>query len=62
MLNKFTLRISDLTLAKLRYIAKHDGRSANKELEQIVLNHIAKFEQKHGAIRPEDYKDYLKSG
>ena len=58
---KFTLRISASIFAKLRYVAKHNGRSANKELEQIVLNHIAKFEQKHGAIRPEDYKDYLKS-
>lgn len=59
---KFTLRTSAPTLAKLKYIAKHNGRSANKELEQLTLNHIAKFEQKHGAIRPEDYKDYLKSG
>ncbi len=61
MLTKFTLRISASTLAKLRYVAKQNGRSANKELEQIALNHIAKFEQNHGAIRPEDYKDYLKS-
>lgn len=57
---KFTLRTSESVFAKFKYIAKHNGRSANRELDMLIREHIAMFEQKHGAIRPEDYEDYLK--
>ena len=35
---------------KLKYIAGHNGRSANKEIEQLILAHIASYESVHDPI------------
>lgn len=47
---QYTLRIPEELLDKLKYIAEYNGRSANREIEQLVRTHVARFEQKHGAI------------
>jgi len=54
----YALRIPELTMDKLKYIAGYNGRSANKEIEQLILAHIAAFEDQHGAIvlTEEDYE------
>ena len=46
-LPQYTLRISKNTMEKLRYIAERSGRSANKEIEQVILAHIEKWEREH---------------
>ena len=33
----YALRIEETTMDKLKYIAGHNGRSANKEIEQLIL-------------------------
>ena len=38
---QYALRIPPITLDKLKYIAGHNGRSGNKELELLILEHIA---------------------
>ena len=35
----YALRIATPTMDKLKYIAGHNGRSANKEIEQLILAH-----------------------
>ena len=35
-LPRYTMRIERLSLDKLQYIAKYEGRTANKQLEQLV--------------------------
>jgi len=54
----YALRIPELTMDKLKYIAGHNGRSANKEIEQLILAHIAAYENKFGEIvlTDEDYE------
>jgi len=54
----YAIRIPELTMDKLKYIAGHNGRSANKEIEQLILAHIAAYEDKHGEIvlTAEDYE------
>lgn len=54
---QYALRISEATMDKLKYIAGHNGRSANKEIEQLILAHIAEYEKAHGEIvlTQEDY-------
>lgn len=47
------IRIPAETMKKLRYIADKHGRSANKEIEQLILRHIAQYEQQYGEIRLE---------
>ena len=47
----YALRIEETTMDKLKYIAGHNGRSANKEIEQLILAHIASYERVHGPIR-----------
>ncbi len=55
-LPRYTLRISQNLLNKLDYIAEYEGRSKNKELEQLVKRRIAEFEKEHGSI-PTDFKE-----
>ena len=44
----YALRIPTETMDKLKYIASYNGRSANKEIEQLILAHIKLFESQHG--------------
>lgn len=46
----FAIRIPRETLNKLKYIADYNGRSANKEVEQLINLHISKFEKENGKI------------
>lgn len=47
---RYTLRISPVILEKLEYIADFEGRSKNRELEQMIKRRIADFEAEHGKI------------
>lgn len=46
----YALRIPTETMNKLKYIAGYNGRSANKEIEQLILKHISSWENEHGVI------------
>ena len=49
-LPRYTLRVSQDLLDKLAYIAEYEGRTKNKELEQLIKKRIAEFESEHGTI------------
>jgi hypothetical protein len=49
-LPQFTIRVSLNLLMKLRYIAKFNSRSANREVEMLIKTHVAEFERLHGEI------------
>jgi len=53
ILSRYTLRVSPVLLKKLGYIADYEGRTKNKELEQLIKRRIEEFEQNHGAVRIE---------
>lgn len=50
---QYAIRIPKTTMYRLKYIADYNGRSANKEIEQLILKHIADFEREVGDIPPE---------
>ena len=50
-LPRYTLRVSKELLDKLAYIAEYEGRTKNKELEQLIKKRIAEFENLHGEIQ-----------
>jgi len=50
-LPRYTMRINRELLDKLRYVAEYEGRTINKELEQLVKKRIETFEQEHGEIK-----------
>ncbi|EQF22326.1 arc-like DNA binding domain protein [Clostridioides difficile CD160] len=50
-LPKYTLRINRILLEKIKYIAESEGRSANKEIEQLIKKHIEDYEQTKGEIK-----------
>ena len=50
----YALRIPTDTMDKLKYIAERNGRSANKEIEQLILTHIENWESAHGTIDFDD--------
>ncbi|WP_334295840.1 Arc family DNA-binding protein [Clostridioides difficile] len=39
-LPRYTLRIDNNLLEKIKYIAESEGRSANKEIEQLIKKHV----------------------
>lgn len=56
-LPRYTLRIPQILLDKLGYIAAYEGRTKNKEIEQIIKQRIAEFEAAHGPITESDVKN-----
>ena len=46
----YSLRIDAELLEKFSYVAEYEARSINRELIQIILNHVLLFEQKLGEI------------
>ncbi len=49
-LPQFTVRINPELLKKFRLVADYNGRSANREIEILIRNHVAAFEKEHGKI------------
>ncbi|MCI9273749.1 MAG: Arc family DNA-binding protein [Clostridiales bacterium] len=49
-LPQFTIRIDPELLKKLRYVAEYNARSANREVEVLIREHVAQFEKDHGKI------------
>ena len=47
---RYTLRIPQILLGKIGYIAEYEGRTKNKEIEQLIKKRIAEFEAEHGII------------
>ena len=52
-LPRYTLRVSQELLDKLAYIAEYEGRTKNKEIEQLIKKRIVEFESVHGPIHPD---------
>ena len=53
-LPRFTLRVPQVLLDKLGYIAEYEGRTKNRELEQMIKKRIRDFEAEHGPIPVEN--------
>ena len=49
-LSRYTLRVEKELLDQLGYIAEYEGRTKNKELEQLIKKAIREFEAEHGKI------------
>ena len=47
---RFTLRIHPITMNKMKHLAKINGRSVNKEIEQILKWVIDDYERQYGKI------------
>ena len=47
---RFTLRVDQELLDQLGYVAEYEGRTKNRELEQLIKRRIREFEAAHGAI------------
>jgi pyruvoyl-dependent arginine decarboxylase (PvlArgDC) len=47
---RYTMRIDRNLLDKFGYIAEYEGRTKNRELEQMIKRRIAEFEKEVGKI------------
>lgn len=56
MANKvgYTMRLDRELFEKFRYIADANGRSANRELEQLIRKLVSDYEAQNGVITNED--------
>ena len=59
-LPQYALRIPTPTMDKLKYIAERHGRSANKEIEQLIIKYIKEYEKSYGEIEKEDIECFFK--
>ena len=50
---RYTLRVEQELLDKLAYVAEYEGRTKNREIEQLIKKRIAEFEAVHGKIETE---------
>ena len=57
-LPRYTLRIPQIYLEKIHYIAEENGRSTNKELEIMIKQRIKEYEKKNGIIQTSDLWKY----
>ncbi len=53
-LTRYTLRVPQELLDKLGYIAEYEGRTKNRELEQMIKKRIRDFEAENGPIEIEE--------
>lgn len=49
---RYTLRISPDLMEKFAYVAKYNGRTKNKEIEQLIKKCVEEFEKEYGKIDP----------
>lgn len=52
----FSLRISEELHEKLKYIARENKRSENKEIEFVLEQYVKKYEKENGKIKTEGNK------
>ena len=55
-LKNLTVRIHPDLLKKFRYVADFHGRSANKEILELIKRDIQSHEEKYGTIEQEQTK------
>ena len=46
----YSLRLPEVLKEKLRVLAEKEKRSVNKQIELIIENYIAEYEQQNGPI------------
>ena len=61
-LSKYTLRISEISLRKARYIAEANGRSLNREIELLLKTLIKTYEEQHGVIDKDTLESFFADG
>lgn len=49
-LPRYTLRVPQILLDKIAFIAEYEGRTKNREIEWLIKRRIAEFEKVHGKI------------
>ena len=60
-LPRYTLRISQELLNKIGYIADYEGRTKNKEIEQLIKKRIQEFEKRFLEFVKTQYADILEA-
>lgn len=49
--NPYPLRIEQTTMDKIKFIAKENGRSVNKEIEFQLKKSVSDYEKENGTIQ-----------
>lgn len=53
---RYTLRVEYELLRKFEYVAKHNARTINRELEFLMTKRVSDYEKKYEKIPEEIYK------
>lgn len=49
--NPYPLRVDKSLMEKFKVVAKENGRSVNKEIEQLIKDVVRQYEKEHGEIK-----------
>ncbi len=50
----FGLRIDEQLLRKFRFVCEYEGRSANRQILQLIIKFVADYEAEQGKIEFDD--------
>ncbi|NLW79556.1 MAG: hypothetical protein GXY32_09120 [Ruminococcaceae bacterium] len=53
----YSMRINAQLLKKFRFVAENNMRTANKEIELLMRQHVQQYEQAHGEISADQLVD-----
>lgn len=49
--NPYPLRVDKSLMEKFKVVAKENGRSVNKEIEQLIKDVVRQYEKEYGEIK-----------
>lgn len=49
--NPYPLRVDKSLMEKFKVVAKENGRSVNKEIEQLIKDVVRQYEKEHGETK-----------
>ena len=55
--SQFRLKINPYYLDRIKYLANENGRSTNKEIEQLIIKYIKEYETTYGKIGQKNFEE-----
>lgn len=60
-MKRYTLRIEEDLLKKIKHVSKYNGRTVSSQLEYLIKRYVDNFEKVNGEISEQKLKEFLNS-
>ena len=58
-MKKYSLRIEEDLLKKIKHVSKYNGRTVSSQLEYLIKRYVDNFENVNGEISEQEIKEFL---